>query len=190
MDVACAWSYIGYTRFSRAARRHRAEGGAVTVRFAPFRLDPLASTEGEPLLDTLRNKFGNDVEDESRHVAALAVKDGLELNYDRALHTNMLQAHGMIAAASEQGLGEQMAERLFRAHFTDGLNVGDPDTLASLAAEVGVADAAIDTERVRAELDRVQQLGVRQIPVFRFEGGSELSGAQSEHDLHTALTAG
>jgi predicted DsbA family dithiol-disulfide isomerase len=190
MDVACAGSYIGYTRFSRAARRHRTEGGVVTAHFAPFRLDPLASTDGEPLLKILRNEFGDNIEYENKHVAALAVEDGLELNFDRALHTNMLRAHGMIAAASKQNLGEQMVERLFRAHFTEGLNVGDPETLASLAGQVGVTDATVDIERVRAELDRVQQLGVRQIPVFRFEGGLELSGMQSEHNLHAALTAG
>lgn len=39
----------------------------------------------------------------------------------------------------EQQLGERIAERLFRACYADGLDVGDKDVLATLAAEIGVA---------------------------------------------------
>jgi predicted DsbA family dithiol-disulfide isomerase len=191
LDVACGWSYLSFARFERALSRYREQGGKVEVTFLPFQLDPHAPTGGqpEPLLDVLRHKFGANAVEDTQRFAAMAKSDGLQFNYDRAVHSNTFDAHRLITLATRQGMGEQMVERLFRAHYTDGLDVGDPGTLARLAAEVGVTvqDPAAGTTEVRAGLDKVRRMGVRGVPVFRFEGGPTLSGAQSEEALYDAL---
>ncbi|MEV0199330.1 hypothetical protein [Nonomuraea sp. NPDC050691] len=69
-----------------------------------------------------------------------------------------------------------MAERLFRAHFTDGLHIGDPTTLTRLAAEVGVATGGVPPAVVRARLDRVRRLGITGVPVFLIEDLPPLTG--------------
>jgi predicted DsbA family dithiol-disulfide isomerase len=79
-----------------------------------------------------------------------------------------------------------MVERLFRAYFTEGRNVGDHATLAALAAEVGLA--AEDAERtlatgefaadVRRDVDEALQLGINGVPFFVFGGRYAVSGAQ------------
>lgn len=46
------------------------------------------------------------------------------------------------------GHQHELKERLLRAYFEDGLDVGDPDVLADCAGEVG-----LDRDRVRAFLD-------------------------------------
>jgi predicted DsbA family dithiol-disulfide isomerase len=191
LDVACGWSYLSFARFERALARFRSEGGEAKVAFLPFQLDPSAPTDGrpEPLLDVLQRKFGGNAVADTRRFAASAASEGLEFNYDVAVHSNTFDAHRLIAIATRQGLGEQMVERLFRAHYTDGLDVGDPGTLTRLAGEVGVTipDPAAGVADVRAGLDRVRGMGVRGVPVFLFQGGPMLSGAQTEDTLYNAL---
>ncbi|MFI7441823.1 DsbA family oxidoreductase [Nonomuraea indica] len=180
LDILCSWSYLGLTRFGRAAERFRAEGGRVEVEFLPFHLDPTASPAGMPLKERLVQRFGAAVLDGLEHMTKVAASDGLRLDYEHAIATHTGQAHGLIAVASAQGRGEQMAERLFRAHFTDGLNVGDPTVLHRLADEIGVAWNGEDATSVSSGLRLVRELGVTGVPVFIFNGGEVLSGAQSE----------
>ena len=188
LDIACVWSYLGYTRFARAVEHHRAECGAVEVVFRPFQVDPDADPRGEPLLEVLRRNFGADVETKKTQFAVLAARDGLQMSFDEAVHPNTFDAHRLVAQAGDQGLGEQMVARLFRACHTDGRNVGDPQTLAELAAQVGVSGSGTGAERTREDLARIHRSGITGVPVFRFPGGHSLFGAQPEHALRRALS--
>ncbi|AJE43661.1 DsbA family oxidoreductase [Streptomyces nodosus] len=198
LDVICVHSYLGYTRFTRAANRLRAEGHRVQVEFLPFELAPGAGTEGQPLLPVLEQVFGPQAVRQTLRFAEQVAADGLELHYERAVATGTFEAHRLIARAAQQGRAEQMVERLFRAHFTDGLHIGDRATLARLAGEVGVtlndsdaeqpaAATAPETERLQAELDRVRGLGVSGVPVFFIDGVPPLTGSQPEAALLAAL---
>jgi predicted DsbA family dithiol-disulfide isomerase len=188
LDVICSHSYLGYARFSRAAARARSEGVEVLVTFLPFELAPGASAEGWPLLAVLERSFGPDAAAATAHLAERAALEGLVLDYGRAIATGTFEAHRLIAAAVRQGRAEQLVERLFRAHFTDGLHLGDPATLAELAAETGVTAAGFPPEELRAELRRVRGLGVTGVPVFRIGDLPPLTGSQSEDALYAALT--
>jgi predicted DsbA family dithiol-disulfide isomerase len=123
-------------------------------------------------------------------MAAAAVPDGLELHYERAIATGTFGAHCLVARAARQGLGEQAVERLFRAHFTDGLNIGDEETLAVLARELGVTadDAGID-QQVREGLRLVREAGVTSVPVIRFTDGPTFVGEQPEEVYWNAVRA-
>ncbi|MGW4781823.1 DsbA family oxidoreductase [Streptomyces filamentosus] len=197
LDLTCVHSYLGFTRFERAARRHRDAGGTLDVTFLPFRVSPDAPAAGRPLSEVHAEFFGS-AENAARATAGMAetgAREGLEFDFAHAVHVDTFEAHRLLAAAGEQGLAEPMAERLFRAYLTDGLNIGDAATLTRLAAEIGVrraetgpgADA--EASRLRAELDRVRALGVRSVPLFRFEGAGLLSGAQPEEAFRRAIEA-
>lgn len=200
LDVICVHSYLGYTRFIRAAHRMRAEGHTLQVEFLPFELAPGAGTEGEPLLPVLERVFGPQAVQHTLQFAEQVVPEGLELHYERAVATGTFEAHRFIDRAARQGRAEQMVERLFRAHFTDGLHIGDGPTLARLAREAGVtvndsgsgpaetaSAAASETDRLQAELDRVRGLGVSGVPVFFIDGVRPLTGSQTEAALLAAL---
>ncbi|MER5526880.1 DsbA family protein [Streptomyces sp. NPDC002677] len=202
LDVICVHSYLGYTRFTRAADRLRAEGHRVQVEFLPFELAPGAGTEGQPLLPVLERMFGPQAVRQTLQFAEQVAAEGLELHYERAVATGTFEAHRLIARAARQGRAEQMVERLFRAHFTDGLHIGDRATLARLAEEVGVTTndsdsgpaasasasaSETETERLQAELDRVRGLGVSGVPVFFIDGARPLTGSQPETALLAAL---
>ncbi|MGK5530459.1 DsbA family oxidoreductase [Streptomyces sp. URMC 129] len=187
LDFVCVHCYIGFTRFTRALRRYRADGGTAETVIRPFQLRPEASPAGEPLIAVWARERGEAVATRLATDTSFGADDGLALDFRRAVFTNTFDAHRIAAEASAQGRGEEMAGRLFRAYFTDGLNIADTSTLASLAAETGVTVTGGGAEAVRAELARVRALDLPAPPVFRFTGGSTLSGEVRESDVLAAL---
>ncbi|MFD9943569.1 DsbA family protein [Nonomuraea sp. NPDC059023] len=186
-DIVCPWCYIGHTRFARAAEAYRAKGGTVEITMRPFQLNPDAPAEGEPLLTALERKFGPDIAQMTSQVTGVAEQEGLELRFDHAVSANTAQAHRLIQVATAQGRGEEMAQRLFQAHFTDGLDVGDTEVLAKLAAEAGVTDDGDGSAEVDEHLARARQLGISGVPLFLFEGQFAVSGAQPYETFVAAL---
>lgn len=186
-DVACPWCYIGHARFARAAERFRAKGGTIEVTMRPYQLNPDAPAEGEPLISHLEHKFGPNARQMVQRVTAVAAADGLDMDQDRAVSANTFEAHRLIEVATRQGLGHEMAERLFRAYFSEGLNVGDPDVLAKLAAETGVRDSGEGAEQVREQFARARALGITGVPLFLFEEKYAVSGAQPEEAFVAAI---
>ncbi|MEV4179600.1 DsbA family oxidoreductase [Nonomuraea sp. NPDC049709] len=187
-DVVCPWCYIGHARFARAADRFRAKGGTIEVTMRPFQLNPDAPAEGGgSLIPELERKFGPDARQMVERVVSAAAGEGLKLDYDKAVNAGTFEAHRLIEVASGQGLGLEMAERLFRAYFTEGRNVADAGVLAELAAEVGVHDSGEGAEQVREQLARARSLGVSGVPLFLFEGKYAVSGAQPEDAFAAAI---
>ncbi|GAB1822405.1 DsbA family oxidoreductase [Herbidospora sp. RD11066] len=183
-DVICPWCYIGHTRFNAAVRAY---GKPVQVAYRPFQLSPDAVSDGTPLTVYLEQRFGKQSLQMISRVVGVAAEDGLDLQYDHAIGANTLEAHRLIWLAQREGKAPGMADRLFRAHFTDGLDVGDAAVLAKIADEVGVADTGEGTEEVKAEIDRARQLGITGVPLFLFEDKYAVSGAQPVEALVGAL---
>ncbi|MDK1474573.1 DsbA family protein [Streptomyces sp. 549] len=186
LDVICAASYIAFVRLERAVDRFRAEGGSVEVVFRPFQLAPDTEFGGKPLLEVLTGMFGDHVVAETEQAARDALNDGVTLDYHRAVAAGTFEAHRLVATAARQGLAEPMVARLFAAHFSDGLDIADPGTLAALADEVGVRPSEEGAAELRAELDRVRNLGVRSVPQVHISGIS-LPGTQLEVTYSQAL---
>lgn len=187
LDLVCVHSYLGFTRWSRAAERFRDGGGTVEASFLPFQLRPDASPGGEPLVEVHKRELGEAMAREIAADTSFGVEDGLELNFEKAVYTNTFEGHRLVAQAAAQGLAEQMTERLFRAYFTEGVNIAEPGTLDRLAEEVGVVPDDSAADRTRDGLERARTLGIRSVPVFNFDGGPVLTGAQSEEAFLEAL---
>ncbi|WP_394833059.1 DsbA family protein [Pendulispora rubella] len=189
LDLTCIHSYIGFTRFERAADRYRKGGGELVVVFRPFEVAPYASVVGEPLRDVHRRHFGDNAARLVNKMAIVGAQEGLPFNFAQAVHVRTFDAHRVLAAAAHQGRGELMAERLFRAYLIEGQNIGHRATLARLATEVGVTISDGGVMELEAELARVLQMGIRSVPVVRFSDGLTLLGSQSESAYLEALHA-
>jgi predicted DsbA family dithiol-disulfide isomerase len=118
---------------------------------------------------------------------------GMTWSLERARPTNTFEAHRLIALATTQGRGEAMGERLFRAYFCEGLFVGDPETLAKLASEVGVdgVDLLLTSdafsEDVREDQERATELGITGVPSMLFDGKFMVVGAQGTQQFLDVL---
>ncbi|MGA5128578.1 DsbA family oxidoreductase [Streptomyces olivoreticuli] len=212
LDVICVHSYIGYTRLRRAAGRLRSAGREVELTFRPYELAPAAPDMAQPLVPVLESLFGPYARTQIARATGQAAREGLMLDYDRAVVGNTFAAHLLIARAQARGGAEELVERLFRAHFTDGLHIGDPGVLRSLAEECGLEPAGSasgpdgflraradgsrggvawhaepDAEALREEMDRLRRHGVTGVPLFRI-GDRVLCGPQTERALYEALS--
>lgn len=187
-DVACPWCWVGETRLERALAAFPA-GVEVEVVFRPFQLDPDAPAEAVPMLDYLERRFGANARVMVGRVAEQARAEGLEMNYERGLTVNTLRAHRLLRLAEhEYGAAVQrdVARRLFAAHFSDGRDVGDVETLAAIASEAGMdvapvrADLADDTNdrELRDAIASARRMGITAVPTFVFDGKYAVQGAQ------------
>jgi predicted DsbA family dithiol-disulfide isomerase len=78
---------------------------------------------------------------------------------------------------------------IFEALWTEGRDVGDPDVLADLAADVGVdpdevREAVADDdlrERLRGQFEAAQRQGVTGVPTFAYEGYAARGAVPPEH---------
>ncbi|MGW0434615.1 DsbA family oxidoreductase [Micromonospora sp. NPDC003197] len=194
-DLVCPWCYIGKHRLERALE---STDQHVTVHFRPFQLDPSPVSEPRPLIDSLAKKFGD--ADRARqmldHTTEVAAADGLELRFDRAVTANTFDGHRLVWFAGAHGLAAETTEALYRAYFTDGVDLGSRAALATVAAGVGLPEPEVrqfldstdgETE-VRAALANARELGVTSVPTFVLAGKYAVTGAQEPDVLRAALT--
>jgi predicted DsbA family dithiol-disulfide isomerase len=193
-DVVCPWCYIGKRRLEKALAEF---DGDVTMTFKPFQLDPTTPDDARPLFDWLGPKFGGI--ERARQItgrtAELAAADGIELNYHTALIANTFQAHRLIWFAGRAGVGPEMVEALYRAHFTDGRNIASLDDLTAIAVEVGLDAVAVreflasdaGAAEVAAEIQNAYRLGISSVPTFVIDGKYAVTGAQEPAVLLDAL---
>lgn len=190
-DVVCPWCYIGKRRFERAAAELDGEI-ALTVGYRPYQLDPRASPgTSEPVFDAYVRKFGGPQQARAiiDRVTATAAEEGLEFRLDRARRANTLLAHRLLwwAEQPDNALDQaELKEHLLQAYFVDGLDVGDPDTLADLTIELGVdrrdtlqfLDGDSGRSEVARYLEQAADHGISAVPTFVLNGKWAIPGAQ------------
>nr|WP_027932693.1 DsbA family oxidoreductase [Amycolatopsis thermoflava] len=196
-DVVCPWCYLGKRRFERALAgfEHRDQ---VEVTFRSFELDPRAPREPQPKAALIAAKYGISEAEfaaNEERLTQLAAAEGLEYHLDGGVIGNTFDAHRVLHLARERGLQDAVAERFFRAYFTERRSVFDADSLVELAAESGLdadevrrvlADGAYADE-VRADIDQARALGANGVPFFVFDRRYGVSGAQSTETFAAAL---
>jgi predicted DsbA family dithiol-disulfide isomerase len=197
-DVVCPWCYIGKRRFERALENFERRD-AVEVTWRSFLLDPSAPrVPSETTRAMLARKYGVSLEQADAmqaRVTSLAAAEGLNYHVELTRHESSVDAHRLLHLAKARGLQDEMKERLFSAHFVEGLSISDAATLSRLAAEVGLAaDEASLTlagnayaDDVQADIQKATQLGIRGVPFFLIAGRYGVSGAQASETMLEAL---
>lgn len=196
-DIMCPFCYMGDTLLQQAAK---ASGHELDIRYHSFQLMPhLPHDHAVDLGELLEKERGfprAQAVEMNRQVAARAAQIGLTYNMDDAIATNTRSAHRLTHFAKQHGKQHELMEWLFRAYLTDGLNIGDYEVLADLAAEVGLdRDAALEALRIgafaaefEADVQQAGQLGISGVPFFVFNGKYAVSGAQQMQVFQQALS--
>jgi predicted DsbA family dithiol-disulfide isomerase len=187
-DIACPWCYIGKRRFDQALALF-AENGDVDVVYRPFQLDPGAPTTSYPLMQRLEKKFGPRAPAMVQRVTEAGRSEGIDMRFGEALAANTFAAHRLLRLAEREhgaAMQHQVAERLFEAHFTLGLDIGDPHQLTELATSAGMDRARVaeylrsneGVEETRSEMREAQEMGITAVPTFVFDGRYAIQGGQ------------
>ncbi len=165
------------------AEQARREFGADVV-WLPFDLHPEYPPEGIPLAE-LHRRYGLGVgeHDPLRDRFAAA---GLEYNRPEIVPNTRL-ALRLTELARKRGLHEPFHDRLMDAYWSEATNVGDPDELRRLAAEVGldaedvervIADPAAYLDVVESSTRQASSIGITGIPAFLLDRRLIVLGAQ------------
>ena len=200
-DIACPWCYVGKRRFEAALAgfEHRDD---VKVTWRSFELDPEAPPERPGDGATrLAQKYGTTREhaqEMQRSMTEAAAGDGLEFRFDLARAGNTFDAHRLTHLAAAHGLQDEMKERLMRAYLTEGELISEPETLARLAAEVGLPDDEVRellaterfAEEVRDDERAAMSLGIHAVPFFVIDRALGASGAHPPEALRQLLERG
>lgn len=200
-DVVCPWCYIGKRKLEAAlAQRTDVDAQRVQVRWLAFQLNPDIPAGGVDRRSYLEQKFGGPERAQQIYARIKAAGDevGIPFDFERIVRQpNTVDAHRLTAWAQDLDFdaADALVERLFRAYFVDGVNIGDIDALAALAGDAGFdataarAWLASDAGRtaIEAEERRARALGVTGVPFFVFNQRLAVSGAQPPEVLLEAI---
>lgn len=187
-DVVCPFCYIGKKRLEAAAEQ---AGLELEVHWHSYELDPEAPVRQEVSnSERLAQKYGRtlpEVEEMQRNIAAMAAEEGIQFNWENANSGNTFNAHRIIHLAQSKGLGSEAKEAFFYSYMTQGLAIGERETLEDVAARIGLnpvevddvlnSDEFADFVKFDEEVAR-DQLKVTGVPFFVFDQRIALAGAQ------------
>ena len=194
-DVVCPWCYLGEKRLELALADAPAPA---VVRWRPYQLDPTIPAGGLDRREYMEKKFGKSgrLKEVHDHLVRLGAEVGLAFHFDRiARSPNTLDAHRLIRWAASAGLQREVVDRLFKAYFVEGRDIGDRSALVDIARESGL-DAAVverllageaDKDEVRRAIAEAQAIGVTGVPFFIFAGRLAVPGAQEPAALKRAM---
>ena len=131
-DYVCPFCYLAWP----ALKELMAAGWRVELR--AFELRPLPLPLGRPPGPQARQEW-------AAVIAPRAAAQGLEV-YFQARRPRTRKAHELAHHARRLGLAPAVHERLFRAYFTQGLDIGRIDVLVALGEALGLERSSVKVE--------------------------------------------
>jgi predicted DsbA family dithiol-disulfide isomerase len=195
-DTVCPWCYLAKRRFELALAERPQFEPRITWRAFELNLD--IPPEGVDRQWFVANRVG----DPARHartqdsLISLGLTVGIDFRFDLIrLVPNTRRAHLLILHARRHGLQGQINERIMRAYFQEGCDIGDTEELVRLGVAAGLEendsrnaivlragqDSVIAAERHAAAL------GITGVPTYVFDGRYTMSGAQEVNTLIRVL---
>lgn len=187
-DLICPWCFVGKRRLEESARQMGSDF-SLDVQWREFQLNPEMPAEGVDRRQYRTAKLGSWERSQQldAQVAAAGADVGIRFDFDRVERTpNTTDSHRLIALAAQEGLQDAVVERLFRGYFEEGRDLSRRDELIANAAEAGL-DASLQEASLlqgastggnepedRATLGP----GIQGVPLFRFDNGIVIAGAQ------------
>jgi predicted DsbA family dithiol-disulfide isomerase len=194
-DVVCPWCYLGKRRLENAVTL--VSDVKVEVRWRPFQLDPTIPPGGIDRREYIEKKFGiaGTVTPMHERLAEMGTNEGIDYHFERIKRSpNTIDAHRLIRWAGPEH-EDAAVERLFRAYFIEGRDIGDSAVLVELASEVGLDRASVqerlstdeDRSVVEQEIAEANRIGVTGVPCFIIGGRYAVVGAQSPETIAEAI---
>jgi predicted DsbA family dithiol-disulfide isomerase len=186
-DTVCPWCFIGKRRIERAmAMRPEVK---FDVFWRPYRLDPTVPRGGVDRKAYLKAKFGDSPRSSAMGdaIRSEGAGEGISFAFDKIAKTpNTLDSHRLVRWSAGAGLQDEVVERLFKAYFVEGRDVGDPAVLSAVAAEAGMDGELVtnllagdaDLEPVEREAGMANEMGISGVPTFIFDSKFMISGAR------------
>lgn len=184
-DYICPFCFVGLERVHWLEREHGA-----TVDWLPFDLHPEYPAEGIPRAE-LEQRYGPEIHERTRRAVEAA---GLEYGPPERIPRS-LKALALAELARDRGVHGELHDRVMRAYWSEGRDIGADDVLVELAAATGLgadeARAALTDEgyaaRIAGSTRAAQEHGVNAVPAFVLDDRLLVLGAQPHETFEQAL---
>lgn len=188
-DLTCPFCYIGKKRFENAVRKMDGPEKMVVVHKS-YLLDPqYHQPGGESMKDYLIRSKRLDAERfavMTAQIEEMAKQEGLTIDLNRTIPANTQKAHRLLQFAAQSGKSSALLDRLYQAHFSEGVNLEDESELRRLGNEMGISEEQTDhvfqddqlAYRVGQDVQQARHIGVQGVPFFVFDQRYAVSGAQ------------
>lgn len=187
-DVVCPWCYIGKRRLEKAMEKS-SDRFAFDVEYFPFELNPQMPEAGTNYREYLSRKFGSEAKfhELTEHVSRVAANEGVTFRLDlQETAPNTRNAHRIIMIAREEDRQSEVVEALFRAYFTEGVDLTRTENLVDIAEQAGLdagkVQLLLDSNTGKVEIEMAEkelhELGITSVPLFVINDRIAVSGAQ------------
>ena len=196
-DPVCPWCYVGLKSFQLARERLKDEF-IILPRIRAYQLNPDTPVEGVDRRAYYAKKFPDEAQREQmlHQLKAAALGAGFAFDPSKPAHLpNTLKAHQIIRLAHFDGAQERLALALYAAYWDEGADIGDNETLITLAEAAGLdrdnarqdLDNPKSVNEIKAEAEGFRQAGVTGVPTFIVNERTGFAGAMPPMRLADAL---
>ena len=197
-DIMCPFCYLGKRKFEQALEQFEGKN-QVQIEWKSFQLNPeLVTDTTMSVVDYLcdvKHISREQATQMNSHLVQAGKAVGIDYAFEDVVLYNTMLAHRVLHYAKSIGQQHEAEERFFKAHFSEGKNLDDPQTLLELAEEMkwdkSAVQRVIDTDthvhEVYMDLYDAQQLGISGVPFFLFNEKFAVSGAQDPSVFLEAL---
>lgn len=187
-DVVCPWCYIGKRRLEKAIQQV-SDQYEFELTYHPFELNPEMPQNGLNQRQYLSDKFGGDerYEQITGHTTAIAATEGLTFDFTRQ-HTspNTRNLHVVLQLARQENKQLAVMEALFKAYFTDGVDLSNHANIIAVATGAGLERASVEKvlkdeqgkRAIAAQEKELYKLGISGVPFYIINDAYGVSGAQ------------
>ncbi len=196
-DLVCPWCWIGLRQLVQARERLQASHPQVELRlrWRSWLLLPQLPPDGVCYQEFYQRRFGSAEALAHRRARIQEAGRGIvpQFEFDRiARMPSALAGHRLLDYAGAHGTPAQfeaLLERLFKAYFNEGRDIGSPKVLIELGEEVLGACPQLDRWLAdpagrRALLARVGPVDISGVPALHVAGRDSLAGITSVDYLH------
>jgi predicted DsbA family dithiol-disulfide isomerase len=178
-------------RFDQALQRFP-HSAAVEVELMSFELDPdfprQTSLDVYDAIALKSNTTRAKAIAECEMVTKQALDVGLVYRYDQLVPVNTFDAHRLCQFAKTKGKSAEFGALLMKAHFTDGKDISNFETLSDLAGTIGLnREEALNVLRseayeqtVRADELAGDDIGIEVLPFFVFDDKYGVAGGHPD----------
>tara|TARA_Y100001970_G_scaffold77358_1_gene98300 strand:+ start:732 stop:1382 length:651 start_codon:yes stop_codon:yes gene_type:complete len=138
-DVVCPWCVIGFRNLKKAMHELQSELN-FEISWKPYELHPEIPQEGYDKKLYMQQKFGSS-NGKSPYNEIIKIGESIDFvfNFSKTERIpNTFMAHRLLWKAEQYNLQTELSETLFKAYFTDGLNIGSKKILSELCESIGM----------------------------------------------------
>ena len=139
-DIVCPWCVIGFRNLKMALKELQPEL-KFEISWKPYELHPEIPQEGYDKKLYMQQKFGSsNARSPYEEITKVGRSVGFEFNFSKTERIpNTFMAHRLLWKAEHCNLQTELSEALFKAYFTDGLDIGSKETLSEISCSVGIS---------------------------------------------------